>query len=102
MDGIPNKEIDHQIELAGDDVVEDVQMVVAEQAEPKTIEGIYRKAELPLPKAASTAPGIRFFDRTVRSLVFSTDLAIIRNCDADAVLAVYPDRPAGILIGSTL
>ena len=90
MDGIPNKDIDRQVELAGNHVVEDVQMVVAEQAEPKVIEGLYRKAELPLPKAVASAPGIRFFDRTVRSLVFSTDLAIIRNCDADAVFAVYP------------
>ena len=31
--------------------------------------------------------------RRVKSLVFTTDLAIIRNCDADAVFAVYPFTP---------
>ena len=31
--------------------------------------------------------------RRIKSLVFTTDLAIIRNCDADAVFAVYPFTP---------
>ena len=35
-----------------------------------------------------TAPAIQ--GRKIRSLVFSTDLAVICHCDADAVLAVYP------------
>jgi hypothetical protein len=30
------------------------------------------------------------FGRRIRSLLFSTDLALIQNCDADAVFAVYP------------
>ena len=90
MDGIPNTDIDKQMEASGEDVVEDVQIVMAEPAAPKVVEGAYRKVELPIPASMHTAPGIKLFDRTVRSLVFSTDLAIIRNCDADAVLAVYP------------
>ena len=57
---------------------------------PKAIEGYYRKAELPLPQVMRTCPGITLFGRLIRSFVFSTDLAVIRNCDADAVLAVYP------------
>lgn len=59
-------------------------------AVPKKISGYYRKAELPLPDAVQKCPGISLFGRVLRSFVFSTDLAIIRNCDADAVLAVYP------------
>ena len=90
MDGVPNSEVDHQVEDMGIDVVEDVQIIMGEPATPKVVEGAYRKVELPVPEQLHTAPGIKLFDRTVRSLVFSTDLAIIRNCDADAVLAVYP------------
>lgn len=47
-------------------------------------------AELPVPSVIQQAPGIMFQGRLVKSLVFSTDLAIICHCDADAVLAVYP------------
>ena len=31
--------------------------------------------------------------RRIKSLLFTTDLAIIRNCDADAIFAVYPFTP---------
>ena len=37
--------------------------------------------------------GIVINGRRIKSLVFTTDIAIIRNCDADAVLAVYPFTP---------
>ena len=33
------------------------------------------------------------YGRNIKSLVFTTDLAIIKNCDADAVFAVYPFTP---------
>ena len=56
----------------------------------KNVEGRLVKAELHVPAACSEAPGITLIGKTVRSLVFSTDVALIRNCDADAVLAVYP------------
>lgn len=39
------------------------------------------------------ASGIMIYGRKIRSLVYTTDLAIIRNCDADAVFAVYPFTP---------
>ena len=35
--------------------------------------------------------------RRIKSLIFSTDIAIIRNCNADAVLAVYPFTPQQII-----
>ena len=37
--------------------------------------------------------GIVVNGRRIKSFVFTTDLAIIRNCDADAVFAVYPFTP---------
>lgn len=39
------------------------------------------------------ASGIIVNGRRLKSFVFTTDLAIIRNCDADAVFAVYPFTP---------
>ena len=45
---------------------------------------------LAVPEVMRTAPGIAIQGRKIRSLVFSTDLAVICHCDADAVLAVYP------------
>lgn len=49
---------------------------------------------LEMPKVIEKeASGITIYGRRIRSLVFTTDLAIIRNCDADAVFAVYPFTP---------
>lgn len=36
-----------------------------------------------LPKAAQEANGIRVLGRTIHSIVYTADLTIIRNCDAD-------------------
>jgi hypothetical protein len=65
---------------------------VIARSEPKTIDGVYRHAPSPLcvPREIEACPGISFFGRRVKSLLFSTDLAIICNCDADAIFAVYP------------
>ncbi len=43
------------------------------------------------------ASGIIIWGRRIKSLVFSTDLAVIRNCNADAVLAVYPFTPQQVI-----
>lgn len=48
---------------------------------------------LKMPKEVWDASGIMIYGRRIKSLVFTTDLAIIRNCDADAVFAVYPFTP---------
>ena len=57
------------------------------------IGGRLRKNILRLPEAIHQASGIVINGRRIRSFVFTTDLAIIRNCDADAVFAVYPFTP---------
>ena len=46
-----------------------------------------------MPKEIRKASGIVIYGRRIKSLVFTTDLAIIKNCDADAVFAVYPFTP---------
>ncbi len=48
---------------------------------------------LTVPEESYEATGIVIFGRRIKTLVFTTDLAIIRNCDADAVFAVYPFTP---------
>lgn len=48
---------------------------------------------LEMPKEIRQASGIVIYGRRIKSLVFTTDLAIIKNCDADAVFAVYPFTP---------
>lgn len=48
---------------------------------------------LRMPDAVFKASGIVVNGRRLKSFVFTTDLAIIRNCDADAVFAVYPFTP---------
>lgn len=50
-------------------------------------------SSLRLPASCYEASGIVVDGRRIKSLVFTTDLAIIRNCDADAVFAVYPFTP---------
>ena len=46
-----------------------------------------------MPAEIYSASGIIINGRRIKSLIFSTDLAIICNCNADAVLAVYPFTP---------
>ena len=48
---------------------------------------------LRMPKECFECSGIVINGRRIKSMVFTTDLAIIKNCDADAVFAVYPFTP---------
>ena len=45
---------------------------------------------LHLPKEIQEASGIVINGRRIKSLLFTTDVALIHNCDADAIFAVYP------------
>ena len=46
-----------------------------------------------IPSCIYECSGICIFGRRIKSLVFSTDVAIIKNINTDAVLAVYPFTP---------
>jgi hypothetical protein len=61
------------------------------------VPGRLRRHFVRLPEAIREAPGIRVLNRHVRSVLFSTDVAVIRNTDADAVIAVYPFTPQPII-----
>lgn len=54
------------------------------------IESRLRHNILRVPKVIKDASGIVVYGRKIQSLLFSTDIAIIKNCDADAVFCVYP------------
>ena len=57
------------------------------------IQSSLRHGILKMPPEAYAASGIIVNGRRIKTFVFTTDLAIIRNCDADAVFAVYPFTP---------
>ncbi len=58
-----------------------------------TYEGNLRSHMIVVPQCISKASGIRIFGRRIKSLAFSTDVAIIKNINADAIIAVYPFTP---------
>lgn len=57
------------------------------------IESVLRKKPIRMPEEIYNASGINIFGKRLKSLVFSTDLAIIKNNNADGVIAVYPFTP---------
>lgn len=61
------------------------------------IESRLRHNILKMPDCIRKASGIVIYGRRIKSIVFTTDLAIIRNCDADAVFAVYPFTPQQVI-----
>jgi Dihydrodipicolinate synthase/N-acetylneuraminate lyase len=66
------------------------------------IEGNLRKHMIRVPKVIDQVSGIRIFGKLIKSLVFTTDIAIIRNCNANAVIAVYPFTPQPIITHSII
>ena len=52
-----------------------------------------RSKSLVVPEVISNCSGIKIFGKTIRSVLFSTDVSIIRNTNADAIIAVYPFTP---------
>lgn len=61
------------------------------------IKGYLRDFRLSVPVAIYDCKGIKIFGRRIKSIVFSTDVSIIRNCNADAVIAVYPFTPQPVI-----
>lgn len=69
---------------------------------PRSIDGTLRKSFLRVPEVIRECSGINIFGKRIKSLVFSTDLAIIKNVNADAVIAVYPFTPQPIITQSII
>ena len=62
-----------------------------------SLDGELRKFALRVPEVIEKCSGINIFGKNIKSLVFSTDLCIIKNVNADAVIAVYPFTPQPII-----
>ena len=57
------------------------------------IRGTLRRNMIEVPDCIRQASGIRIFGKRIRSLAFTTDVAVIKNINADAIIAVYPFTP---------
>ena len=69
---------------------------------PQAVDGTLRKFALRVPEVIYQCSGIMVFGKRIKSLVFSTDLSIIKNVNADAIVAVYPFTPQPIITQALL
>ena len=70
--------------------------VMPEQNIPE-IKGSLRDFMLKVPAPIYRCSGIKILGRRIKSVLFSTDASIIRNTNADAVIAVYPFTPQPVI-----
>lgn len=61
-----------------------------------------RKSFITVPQEIYKASGIMIFEKRIKSLLFTTDLAIIRNTNADSIMAVYPYTPQSSISNAIL
>ena len=61
-----------------------------------------RKSFVKVPEEVYKASGIMIFEKRIKSLLFTTDLAIIRNSNADSIMAVYPYTPQSTISSAIL
>ncbi len=66
------------------------------------IKGNLRSHIIELPLVIREASGILIFGKRIKSIVFTTDVAIIRNTNADAAIAVYPFTPQPVITHSLM
>jgi hypothetical protein len=55
-----------------------------------------------IPDIIKTCVGIKISGQILRSFLFTTDVAIIRNTNADAIIAVYPFSPQSLITQSLI
>jgi hypothetical protein len=61
------------------------------------IKGTLRSHVIEVPAVIRSCGGIKIFGKRIKSLLFSTDVALIRNSNADAIIAVYPFTPQPLI-----
>lgn len=69
---------------------------------PVNYTGVLRNHMVEVPECMSECSGIRIFGRLLKSIMFSTDVAIIANTNADAVIAVYPFTPQPRIVSAVM
>ena len=58
-----------------------------------SVTGVLRNHMINVPEIINTASGILVFGKLIKSIAFTTDVAIVRNINANAIIAVYPFTP---------
>ena len=61
------------------------------------IKGTLRDKIIVVPDAIRQASGIKIFGKRLKSFLFTTDIAVIKNTNADAIMAVYPFTPQPVI-----
>lgn len=61
------------------------------------VSGPLRSFMLKVPEEIQQASGIKVMGKLIKSIVFTTDICIIRNVNADAIIAVYPFTPQPVI-----
>ena len=69
---------------------------------PINYTGVLRNHMVLTPECMQECTGIRIFGRLLKSIIFSTDVAIIANTNADAVIAVYPFTPQPRIVSAVM
>src|SRR5690554_4023047 len=64
---------------------------------PPSFTSRLRQNIVTVPEIIDTCSGIRVFGQLLKSFLFSTDVAIIRNTNANAIIAVYPFTPQPVI-----
>lgn len=52
-----------------------------------------RNSIIEMPKSIRKASGIKIYGKRIKSIVYSLDVSLLANTDADAILCVYPFTP---------
>lgn len=60
-------------------------------------QGNLRKFMLSVPDPINKCSGIKIFGKKIKSVLFSTDVSVIRNTNANSIIAVYPFTPQPII-----
>ncbi|MDD5794500.1 hydrolase [Clostridium sp. HCP1S3_B4] len=61
------------------------------------IKGTLRNHTIEVPQVIRDCSGIKIFGKRIKSILFTTDVAIIKNTNADAIIAVYPFTPQPLI-----
>lgn len=73
-----------------------------EKKNPPRVSGKLRQFMVHVPEIIRKCSGIILFGQRIKSIAFTTDLSIIRNINADAIIAVYPFTPQPIITQALL
>jgi 2-keto-3-deoxy-6-phosphogluconate aldolase len=69
---------------------------------PPKYDGYLRSHRVDVPECIRRCTGILIFGRRLKSFAFSTDVAVIRNINSDAIIAVYPFTPQPVITNAIL